>query len=66
MMLIKAWLKGHGFDLMTLADLFREGEPMVAEDPQGYYLSFSGSEGLFRDAAVLRGPRLVTLPGVSG
>jgi hypothetical protein len=33
-MLIKAWLKGHGFDLMTLADLFREGEPMVAEDPR--------------------------------
>ncbi len=42
---IKAWLKGHGFDLMTLADLSREGESMVAEDPQGYYLSFSGSQG---------------------
>lgn len=65
-MLIKAWLKGHGFDLMTLADLFREGEPMVAEDPQGYYLSFSGSQGLFRDAAVLSKAASLLLHRVNG
>jgi hypothetical protein len=35
----KAWLEGHAFDLETLAELFAEGDPLVAKDPQAeYYL----------------------------
>jgi hypothetical protein len=65
-MLIKARLKDHGFDLMTLAELFREGEPTVAEDAQGYYLSFTGSEELFRDAARLHEAASLLLHWVNG
>jgi hypothetical protein len=28
-MLIKARLQGHEFDLLTLAELFREGDPLL-------------------------------------
>jgi hypothetical protein len=34
--LIRARLKGHEFDLLTLAELFREGDPAVAADDEGY------------------------------
>lgn len=38
----KAWLDGHAFDLETLSELFREGDPLVAQDPSdGYYLESS-------------------------
>ena len=35
----KAWLEGHEFDLETLRELFRAGDPLVAQDrSDGYYL----------------------------
>jgi hypothetical protein len=38
----KAWLEGHEFDLETLRELFRTGDPLVAQDPSdGYYLESS-------------------------
>jgi hypothetical protein len=38
----KAWLEGHQFDLETLRELFRAGDPLVAQDPSdGYYLESS-------------------------
>ena len=38
----KAWLDGHGFDLETLNELFREGDPLVAQNStDGYYLEAS-------------------------
>jgi hypothetical protein len=38
----KAWLEGHEFDLETLRELFRAGDPLVAQDPSdGYYLESS-------------------------
>ncbi len=52
-MLIKARLKGHEFDLITLAELFREGDPAVATDDEGYYLSFVAPDDLFRDGGRL-------------
>jgi hypothetical protein len=52
-MLIKARLKGHEFDLITLAELFSEGEPAVAADVEGYYLTFSAPEALFQQAGQL-------------
>jgi hypothetical protein len=48
-MLIKARLQGHEFDLRTLAELFREGDPAVVSDDEGYWLSFTASEGLLDD-----------------
>jgi hypothetical protein len=38
----KAWLDGHAFDLETLSELFREGDPLIAQDPSDeYYLESS-------------------------
>jgi hypothetical protein len=38
----KAWLDGHAFDLETLSELFRVGDPHVAQDPPDeYYLESS-------------------------
>jgi hypothetical protein len=38
----KAWLEGHEFDLETLRELFRAGDPLVRQDPSdGYYLESS-------------------------
>ena len=51
--LIKGYLTGHEFDLLTLADLFREGEHAVAVDDQGHYLSFSAPDELFHDGGGL-------------
>jgi hypothetical protein len=35
----KAWLSGHELDLATLAELFAQGDPLVANDPaNGYYI----------------------------
>jgi hypothetical protein len=43
----KAWLDGHAFDLATLSELFRQGDPLVAQDPSDdYYLESSA----FQDA----------------
>ncbi len=39
----KAWLEGHAFDLETLGELFRSGDPLVAQHPSdGYYLEAAG------------------------
>jgi hypothetical protein len=52
-MLIKAKLKGHEFDLITLEELFREGDPTVATDDEGYYLGFTAPDGLLADGSRL-------------
>lgn len=52
-MLIKARLTGHNFDLITLAELFREGRPAVAVDDDGHYLSFVAPDELLDDGARL-------------
>lgn len=42
----KAWLEGHEFDLETLRELFRAGDPLIAQDPSdGYYLESSALQG---------------------
>lgn len=38
-MVWKAWIAGHSFDLETLAELFKAGDPLIAQVPsEGYYL----------------------------
>jgi hypothetical protein len=65
-MLIKARLKGHEFDLLTLAELFGEGEPAVATDDDGYCLSFTVSDELFGDGGGLHDAASVLLRRVNG
>ncbi len=65
-MLIKARLKGHEFDLITLAELFREGDPAVAADDEGYYLSFTAPDELFHDGGGLYDAASVLLRRVNG
>lgn len=38
-MTVKAWLRGHDFDLQDLADLFPTGDTRVVRDGDGYYLT---------------------------
>lgn len=64
--LIKGYLTGHEFDLLTLADLFREGEPAVAVDDQGHYLSFSAPDELFHDGGGLYDAASLLLRQVNG
>ncbi len=65
-MLIKARLQGHEFDLGTLAERFREGDPAVASDDEGYYLSFTAPDGLLDDGARLSDAASVLLRRVNG
>jgi hypothetical protein len=65
-MLINAHLKGHEFDLLTLAELFREGDPAVAGDHEGYYLSFTAPDELPDDGAQLYDAASVLLRRVNG
>ncbi len=65
-MLIKARLKGHKFDLLTLAELFGEGDPAVATDDEGYYLRFSVPDQLFGDGGGLHDAASVLLRRVNG
>jgi hypothetical protein len=65
-MLIKARLKGHEFDLLTLAELFREGDPAVAADHEGYYLSFTAPDRLLDDGSRLYDAASVLLHRVNG
>jgi len=64
--LIKAYLKGWESDLLTLADLFREGDPAIAADDDGYYLSFTAPDELFRDTGRLQATASVLLRRVNG
>jgi hypothetical protein len=64
--LIKARLKGHEFDLLTLAELFGEGEPAVATDDEGYYLRFTVPDGLFGDGGGLHDAASKLLRRVNG
>lgn len=48
----KARLDGHGFDLDTLVEIFREGDPVLGRDDDGYYLSSSAFDGLEEPVAV--------------
>jgi hypothetical protein len=65
-MLIKARLHGHQFDLLTLAELFREGDPAVATDHEGYCLSFTAPDGLLDDGARLSDAASVLLRRANG
>jgi hypothetical protein len=65
-MLIKSRLKGHEFDLITLAELFREGDPSVAADAEGYYLNFTTPDEVFHDAGRLYEAASVVLHRVNG
>jgi hypothetical protein len=65
-MLIKARLQGHEFDLLTLAELFRESDPAVASDDEGYYLSFTAPDGLLDDGARLSDAASVLLRRANG
>jgi hypothetical protein len=64
--LIKARLKGHEFDLLTLAELFGEGDPTVATDNEGYYLRFTAPAELFGDGGGLHDAASVLLRRVNG
>lgn len=48
----KARLRGHSFDLDTLTDMFREGEPTVGADDDCHYLRSSTFDGLTDVSAV--------------
>jgi hypothetical protein len=63
---IKARLQGHNFDLLTLAEQFREGDPAVATDVEGYYLRFTAPDGLLDDASRLSDAASVLLRRVNG
>lgn len=65
-MLVKARLKGHEFDLLTLNELFGEGDPAVATDDEGYYLRFTGPDELIRDGGGLHDAASVLLRRVIG
>jgi len=65
-MLIKARLKGHDFDLITLAELFREGDPAVSADDEGHYLSFVAPDELLDDGARLYEVASLLLHQVNG
>ena len=65
-MLIKARLNGHDFDLLTLAELFGEGDPTVATDDEGYYLRFTAPDELFRDGGGLHDATSVLLRRING
>jgi hypothetical protein len=64
--LIKARLTAHEFDLLTLAELFGAGDPAVAADDEGYYLSFSVPDELFGDGGRLHDAASVLLRRVNG
>jgi hypothetical protein len=64
--LVKARLKGHEFDLLTLAGLFREGDPAIAGDAEGHYLSFSVPDGLLDDGSRLYDAASLLLRRVNG
>jgi hypothetical protein len=65
-MLIKARLQGHEFDLLTLAQLFRESDPAVAGDHEGYYLNFTAPDRLLDDGSRLYDAASVLLRRVNG
>jgi hypothetical protein len=65
-MLLKARLHGHQLDLLTLAELFRESDPAVASDDEGYYLSFTAPDGLLDDGARLSDAASVLLRRANG
>jgi hypothetical protein len=52
-MAIRARLGGDSVDLDTLAQLFREGDPYVTADGEGYYLASSMFNDLMRDGGML-------------
>jgi hypothetical protein len=66
LVLIKAWLQGHDFDLMTLAELFREGDPAVIANDEGYSLDLPAPDGLLDDGARLYEAASVLLRRVNG
>jgi hypothetical protein len=52
-MAIKALLGGDSLDLAALAQQFRDGDPQVSADSEGYYLTSSMFDGLMHDGGKL-------------
>ncbi|MGW6791882.1 hypothetical protein [Streptomyces chartreusis] len=65
-MTVKAKLEGHTFDLDTLVELFREGDPKVSKEEDGCYLSSSQLDGLMDDGGRLFEAATHLLQGVTG
>jgi hypothetical protein len=63
---IRARLKGHEFDLLTLTELFGEGDPGVASDGEGYFLRCFIPDELFRDGGGLHDTASVLVRRVNG
>jgi hypothetical protein len=63
---VKAWLDGHPFDLETLTELFREGEPMVVQEGDAYYLTSAAFDGLLHEAGRLEEVACSALRRVNG
>jgi hypothetical protein len=63
---VKAWLQGQQFDLETLADLFREGEPKVAQEGSDYYITSASFDDLFQDGGLLNETALSLLRHANG
>ncbi|WP_328365564.1 hypothetical protein OG800_35495 [Streptomyces sp. NBC_00445] len=65
-MAVKAKLEGHSFDLDALVELFREGDPKVSKEVDGYYLSSSELDGLIDDGGQLLSTATRLLQRVTG
>ncbi|MET9269370.1 hypothetical protein [Kribbella sp. NPDC003557] len=52
-MVVKARLNGDAFDLETLANLFRLGDPSVGKDEVGYYVASAAFDAVLPDAVRL-------------
>ncbi len=52
-MAVKGRLEGHSFDLDTLARQLPQGDPHVAVDDEGYYLTSAMLDGLMHDGGKL-------------
>jgi hypothetical protein len=65
-MAIKARLRGDSLDLHTLAQLFCEGDPHVAIDNEGYYLTSARLDGMLAEVTKLHEVASTLLRQVNG
>lgn len=63
---VKARLEGHSFDLDAVEHLFRTGDPQVAQDEDGYYLTSPSLDPHFRDSTRLQDTAMSLLNQVNG
>ena len=65
-MAVRAWLEGHSFDLGALAQLFSEGDPCVAADGAGFFLTSADFDGLINSSKELYDVAASTLRQING